>query len=84
MTKKGPARNVPFVLTTIGDITQTLYEMWAWCPECMRGRELDLDQLADQLGSDFPYMQLKKVLVCTACGRRGCVAHFSHKSGTIR
>lgn len=73
----------PYLMETLGDLTGTHYEIWAWCPNCMRGRTLDPHALVRSHGADFPFMRLKSVLTCTNCGRKGCVAHFSRSSRPI-
>ena len=78
MTPTGMERHTPIVISTIGDLIDHGYIMWAHCRSCSEARRVDLAAVAERVGRGYPYTR-PIPLQCRECGSRDVATSLQPK-----
>lgn len=56
--------------TCLADLQASKVGVFCWCNRCGHNSKADTDQLAAQLGPDFPVPEIGSRMRCSACGSK--------------
>lgn len=69
--RPAPAKQRPITIRTLGDFLRHDHGLRAICPRCQHSTPLDIRALIDRFGGDIDPDELRPLLRCLNCRRRG-------------